>query len=283
MPIIPNDPDSLCGTHLLFRGNDILINVHSENSSDGALLTTDSLPKDKVLADCLKSVSISDFYAEPEHHYTAAMFNQEANAPAGYEFIPLREFFWRTKTAEQQEQGLPSALGTLAARAHGFLRLRQIHLYCPTCGAKLEVDKTETAKVCPVCRRLDFPRIEPAVIVLVSKGDQILLVKAKNNIRGFYGCVSGFVEMGETIEQCAVREVKEETNISITNLRYVGSQSWPFPDQLMLAFTADYASGDIRIQEEELLDAGWFTRDKLPEIPKPGSVAYNLIMGHYQA
>ena len=126
-----------------------------------------------------------------------------------------------------------------------------------------------------------FPRIEPAVIVLVSRGDEILLVKNQNRSKNFYSCVAGFVEMGESLEHAVEREVMEETGISIKNLRYVGSQSWTFPDQLMLAFTADYAGGEIKLQEEELSDGGWFNRSSLPEIPKPGSVAYNLIMGYF--
>ena len=129
---------------------------------------------------------------------------------------------------------------------------------------------------------MDFPRIEPAVIVLVHKEDEILLVKNKNRSSNFFGCVSGFVEHGETLEQCAVREVQEETGITIQNVRYAGSQPWPFPDQLMIAFTADYKEGEIHMQESELDDAGWFRRDALPEIPRPGSVAYNLISGNFR-
>ena len=195
--------------------------------------------------------------------------------------MPLRQFFWEVKTKEEQDYALPSKLGRLAARAHSFLCLRQTYIFCPSCGTKLEVDKEQIAKVCPNCGRLDFPRIEPAAIVLVSKGDEILLVKNKNRAQHFFSCVAGFVEQGETIEECVAREVKEETNIDIQDIRYVGSQSWPFPDQLMLAFTAAYRGGEIKIQEEEIAEAAWFSRSRLPEIPRPGSVAYNLIMGKF--
>ena len=96
-----------------------------------------------------------------------------------------------------------------------------------------------------------------------------------------FSCIAGFVELGESLEQCVAREVREETSLEIKNIKYVGSQSWPFPDQLMLAYTADYDAGEINVQEEELSEAKWFRRDNLPSIPKAGSVAYNLINGKF--
>lgn len=104
-----------------------------------------------------------------------------------------------------------------------------------------------------------------------------MLVKNKNRTRDVYSCVAGFVEAGESAEQCVEREVMEETGIKIQNVRYIGSQSWPFPDQLMLAFRAEYLDGKIKVQEEELDDAAWFKKDSLPPLPFEGSVAYNLI------
>lgn len=267
---------------LIFRGNDILIRT------DEALPWESRLAGDGLFSGLAASLAEAPgghprSYTEREYGYAALMLEDGAAAPEGFVFIPLREFFWRTKSGEEQAQGLPSRLGSIAARAHGFLSLLSIYRFCPRCGSRLAFDTKETAMRCtnPACGRLDFPHIEPAVIVLVSRGDEILLVKNRNFRHNFYGCVSGFVEMGESIEAAAAREVQEETGIEIQNIRYAGSQAWPFPDQLMLAFTADYKAGEIVRQEEELLDAGWFRRDNLPPIPNPGSVAYNLIKGHF--
>ena len=115
----------------------------------------------------------------------------------------------------------------------------------------------------------------------MSKADEILLAQHKNRGDGMYSCIAGFVEMGETIENAVKREVLEETGITVKNIRYVGSQAWPFPDQLMLAFRAEYESGEITIQEDELSDAQWFKRQTLPKVPGPGSVAHNLINGEF--
>ncbi|MBQ9539785.1 MAG: NAD(+) diphosphatase [Treponema sp.] len=279
MPLTEYKKDDEDLPAFIFRGNDILIRKE------------DSLPCEKRLPDgqlfSRLTGSYTNLFTEREYGYSAMMLDGESQGAEGWIFIPLREFFWISKSESEQLSGLPSRLGSLAARAHGFLSLLATYKFCPRCGSALSFDTKETAMRCsnPGCGRLDFPHIEPAVIVLVSRrqgaDQEILLVKNRNSKGNFYGCVSGFVEMGERIEDAAVREVMEETGIAIKNLRYVGSQSWPFPDQLMFAFTADYEAGEITMQEEELLDAGWFHRNALPEIPRPGSVAYNLITGNF--
>lgn len=279
MPIISNPSTFLCTKHFIFCGNDILL---EESAAQDTPLSLRSLPDAGTMQRCVELQVASDWYEEPDLDYSAMMLEKDAPLPAGCSCIPLRQFFWDTLAQDEQQCGGLSPLGGIAARAHGFLRLREQYRYCPQCGTLLQVHEHEAAKVCPKCGRMDFPRIEPAVIVLVHKGDEILLVKNKNRSSNFFGCVSGFVEHGETLEQCAVREVQEETGITIQNVRYAGSQPWPFPDQLMIAFTADYKEGEIHMQESELDDAGWFRRDALPEIPRPGSVAYNLISGNFR-
>ena len=124
-----------------------------------------------------------------------------------------------------------------------------------------------------------FPQIEPAVIVCVKRGEEILLARHANRTKSFWTTLAGFVEIGETAENAVKREVFEETAIRVKNIRYVASQSWPFPDQLMLAFVAEYDAGEINIQKEEILEAAWFSRTALPEIAPKGSVAYDLITG----
>ena len=122
-----------------------------------------------------------------------------------------------------------------------------------------------------------WPSLAVAIIVRITRGDEILLVHARNFRGNFYGLVAGFVETGETLEQAVCREVWEETHLHIRNLRYFGSQPWPFPCGLMVGFTADYAEGEIQLQKEELGGGGWFRRDNMPQIPDKASIARRLI------
>lgn len=151
--------------------------------------------------------------------------------------------------------------------------------FCPRCGAPLQPGERETALLCAECGNMIFPRIEPCVIMLVSRGDEILLALHRNRNIRFYSCLAGFIEAGESAEHAVRREVLEETGIRVRNVRYYGSQSWPFPSQLMLGFTAEYESGEIRVQEDELQNAAWFPRNGCPETAPPGSMAYRLIHG----
>lgn len=149
--------------------------------------------------------------------------------------------------------------------------------FCPTCGTKTFLF-TDIAKKCPSCGFEIYPTISPAIIVRIERGDdEILLVHAKNFRGPHYGLVAGFVEAGESLEQCVRREVKEETDLEISDIKYFGSQSWPFPSGLMLGFTAKYKSGNIKIQEEELTDARFFRRGQLPAVPDKMSIARMLI------
>jgi len=131
--------------------------------------------------------------------------------------------------------------------------------------------------ICPACGLLAYPRISPAVMVLVSRGDDLLLARSPHFRPGIFSALAGFVEAGETIEHCAVREVREEVGIEIANLRYFRSQPWPFPDSLMIAFFADYAGGEITPDPKEIEAADWFPRSALPPLPDQASIARHLI------
>ena len=264
--------------NFIFIEKNILIKKGSLAS--GGFLQAESLPSDKNIAEFIQNGTASDWFAEPSMNYCAMLLPDGCSIPNDFEVITLRQFFWDSKSQSEKENAALSSLGSLASRAMGFLKLRKSYRRCPECGTLLKVHENLVAKVCPSCKRLDFPRIEPAVIVLVKKEDEILLVKSKTTgSSAFYSCVAGFIEHGESAEQCVEREVLEETGLSIKNISYRGSQPWPFPDQLMLAFTAEYKSGEIKIQEEEIEDAGWYKTECLPPVPKPGSIAYNLIFG----
>jgi NAD+ diphosphatase len=136
---------------------------------------------------------------------------------------------------------------------------------------------TEISKKCTGCGKEVWPQLATAVIVLIHKGDEVLLVRAKNFRTDFYGLVAGFVETGETLEEAVAREAFEETGVKITNIRYFGSQPWPYPCGLMVGFNADYVSGDIHLQASEIAKGGWFKRDNLPTIPEKLSIARMLL------
>ncbi|KXU37280.1 NADH pyrophosphatase [Ventosimonas gracilis] len=151
------------------------------------------------------------------------------------------------------------------------------HQFCGRCGAKNKQVPGERCMRCPACGLDSYARISPSMIVLVTRGDKILLARSPRFVPGVYSTLAGFAEPAETIEQCVVREVREEVALEITNLRYLGSQSWPFPHSLMLGFHAEYLSGEICIQADEIEDAKWFSLDKLPKLPMPQSIARQLI------
>lgn len=149
-------------------------------------------------------------------------------------------------------------------------------LYCPVCGNPTE-QQTPIMKKCTGCGYELYPRINTAIIVLIRRGDEILLVRARNFRSGFHGLVAGFLEPGETLEECVHREVMEETGLKIKNIRYIASQPWPYPSGLMCGFTAEYDSGRIKLQDEELMAGAFYRRDNLPTIPQKLSIARKLI------
>jgi NAD+ diphosphatase len=141
----------------------------------------------------------------------------------------------------------------------------------------LQAKTIERAKECLKCGLLHFPRLAPAIIVLVERGNQLLLARSRHFIPGLYSVIAGFVEPGETLEQAVEREVREEVGIAIKDIRYFGSQPWPFPHSLMIGFTATYAGGNIFLSDSEIEDAGWFTSQNLPALPGKISIARKLI------
>ena len=165
-----------------------------------------------------------------------------------------------------------------AVYAHQVAAWDKTHQFCGVCGSETSNIEGERAKKCPQCGHIMFPRISPAIMVAVIKDTQILLAKNRMFRQGFYSVLAGFVDPGEQLEECVSREVKEEVGINVNNLRYFGSQPWPFPNSLMIAFTADYESGDIAVDNKEIIEAGWYGADNLPKCPTGNlSVAGRLI------
>ena len=164
-----------------------------------------------------------------------------------------------------------------AGRAVQLLDWQKQHRYCGRCGTPTQQQPRETAMGCPACGLLAYPRLSPAIMVLIRHGKKMLLARSPRFKPGVYSALAGFVEPGETLEQCAVREVREEVGVEIANLRYFASQPWPFPNSLMVAFFADYAGGELRPDPSEIEDAAWFMPDDLPLLPEPISISRRLI------
>jgi NAD+ diphosphatase len=169
----------------------------------------------------------------------------------------------------------------LAGRAVQIVDWDRTHQFCGRCGAHMALMPHERAKQCPACGLLNYPRLSPAIIIAVVKqtadGNRLLLARNQRFPKGRYSVIAGFVEPGESLEECAAREVREEVGVDITNIRYFGSQPWPFPNSLMLGFTAEYSSGDITLEEAEIAEADWFAADALPGLPPKPSIARRLI------
>lgn len=169
----------------------------------------------------------------------------------------------------------------IAGRAVQLVEWARTHRFCGRCGEPTRVAENERAFVCPSCRLMQFPRLSPAIITLVTRGEgddeEALLARGANFPMPMYSCLAGFVEPGENLEQAVAREVFEEVGVRVKEIDYVASQPWPFPNSLMLGFTARYDSGDLVLDEKEIADAKWCRRDDIPMIPGHISIARKLI------
>jgi len=197
----------------------------------------------------------------------AAEIDPESEHPAGVSLLELRSLFDRI------DDGFYEA----ALTAVHLIEWEKDSQYCSRCRGDLTPKTNERAKQCKQCGKLEFPRISPAIIVLVENGDTLLLARSARFPLPFFSVLAGFVEPGENLEAAVHREVMEETGIAVKDVRYFGSQPWPFPDSLMIAFTARYESGKIEIDDKEIVEAGWYRADNLPQIPGKLSIARQLI------
>lgn len=224
------------------------------------------LPKVEKLA--------SDLLFTHDEQVIARDLLAEEHIPEGLQLVPIRQLI----TSWSKEQFLQ------ASRAVQLLEWRRNHKFCSHCGHPTEVHPTEYAMVCPSCRYHQYPRVNPCSITVITRGDdEILLAKSVHNKTNMYGLIAGFVEVGETLEEAVQREAFEEVGLKLKNIQYMSSQPWPFPSNLMVAFRAEYESGEIKLQEEEIADAQFFKIDQLPEIPFKGSIAHSMIMQITQA
>jgi NAD+ diphosphatase len=207
-------------------------------------------------------------------HYLGKLNGQEcfalpfAGDPGGaFEVAGLRRLFGE----------LDEAVFWVAGRAMQIAHWAQTHQFCGSCATPTERLRGERCLRCPRCALASYPRISPAIIVLVRRGAEALLARSSRFPSAFFSTLAGFVEVGESLEETVAREVREEVGIEVARPRYFGSQPWPFPHSLMLGFTAEYAGGEVRVDGQEILEARWFAPSSLPQVPPPLSIARKLI------
>lgn len=243
----------------VFRDNRLLVQIEDQTAS--VPLTTDinSLNIQPVRQQYLGHLNGRDCYS--------AELSKETEPPEGWTFQGLRRLFGL----------LSEEMFWTAGRAIQIVAWDQDHQYCGRCATPTETIPTERAKRCPNCGLHSYPRLAPAIIVLIQRGDEILLARSHRHPPDRFSVLAGFVEPGETLEEATAREIYEEVGIRVKNIRYFGSQPWPFPNSLMIGFTCEYAGGDIVLEEAEMAEADWFTVDNLPRIPGSISISRQLI------
>lgn len=265
--ITPPEEESAPTLWFLFKGFRLLVRRESKQASIPLLNSPNEIgivPSSTIYFGRL--MRDSDTF-----HCICGEVNTDFEAPPGMAFEGLRALY----------AALDETDFSLAGRALQIVDWDRTHQYCSRCGQPTSNQPQDRAKICANCGLTSYPRLSPAVIVRVQRtaenGSRILLARAQRFPTNMFSVLAGFVEPGETLEECVEREIMEEVGISVKNITYFGSQPWPFPHSLMIAFTADYDSGEIVIDQIEIAEAGWFAPDSLPTIPTPPSIAHRLI------
>ena len=262
-----------------FQGDTLLLPVDAPDSDINKGLNLE-LSKDFENTDIFEIPSTYDLsyiatydksYVAPVTAITGVSVPPKVILPDTWKSIPVRQLLSMFSAADS---GFPADI----IRACHIAQWRRDSRYCGTCGSKNNDVPVQAQRICPICGRTEFPRICPAVIVVITDADnRILLAHNKRFKAGIYSHISGFNEAGETLEETVVREIREEVNIEVKDIVYIKSQPWPFPNSLMLGFKARYSSGIIKPDGDEIEDAKWFTKDNLPDLPGGGSLSRYLI------
>ncbi|RKH47456.1 NAD(+) diphosphatase [Corallococcus sp. AB050B] len=243
---------------LLFaaRGMDLLVSEH-----DGRI----DLPRGSALPEAVASAHFLGVLGETDCY--AAPVPKDFTPPEGLKFVPARTLY----------KQVDEATFAVAGRALSIAEWDLNHRFCGRCGTATQLIPGERARRCPVDHTPFYPRISPAVIVLITRGDEMLLARNATFPEPFFSTVAGFVDPGESLEETVRREVKEEVGVELKNVTYFGSQPWPFGRSLMVGFMAEYSGGDITVDGKEIAEARWFGVDDLPRIPPRLSIARHLI------
>ncbi|MDD2613909.1 MAG: NAD(+) diphosphatase [Methanosarcina sp.] len=243
----------------IFRGREILLKLNNNPGVIPKLLDFGELGLSGIREQYLGAL-------EGTHCYSVELPG-DAQVPDGMKFVDLRQAY-----SEMSEKCF-----ALVNKAVQIMEWDRTNQFCSRCGTKTLRKPEERGKECPDCGELFYPRISPAVIVLIRKGKEILLARSPNFPPDMYSLIAGFVEPGESAEAAVIREIREEVGIEVKNITYFGTQAWPFPNSLMIGFTAEYDSGDIRPDGFEIEDAKWFSVENLPVLPGKISIARKLI------
>jgi NAD+ diphosphatase len=250
----PSTSQVLC---FAFRGNEIL--VLDEDAGRGHVPSVD-----RIRVDPETLLEVGELGGM---RCVAVGVDAEVPAPRGCAWMPLRASFRVLSTDEFR----------MAGRASEIVEWERAHRFCGRCGGRTEACGEPLARRCTECGSLHFPRLSPAVLVSVTRGDRILLARSPHFAPGMFSTLAGFVDPGESLEETVAREVREEVGIEIANVRYFGSQPWPFPSSLMVAFTAEHAGGELAPDPAEIEEAAWYAADEIPTVPPPISLARALI------
>ena len=262
-PAVAGPSDHRDALYCVFYGRDILLDFQSPES---CLLPGDTL---RFLApEPIGEVFLGYWQGKP-------CFARELDSAT-----PLDAPHLKTGNLYQLLGRVSDALFALAGNAQQLLTWHRENRFCGHCGETMGAHDSERARTCQPCNHAVYPRISPCVIVLVHRGPDMLLARNANFPVRMFSTLAGFIEVGESVEDCLRREVKEEVGVDVGEIRYFSSQPWPFPNQLMLGFFAEYTGGDIVCEDEEIAEAHWFQPDQLPPIPPPHSIAGQLIRHH---
>jgi len=202
-----------------------------------------------------------------ERHCYAAEVDATHPLPDGWSALGLRDLFGM----------VDDTVAALSGRAFQLIEWERNHQFCSRCGTPMQPRTDERARACPACRFTSYPPVSPAVMVLITRGRELLLARKAIWPAGRYSAIAGFVEPGEMLEDTVARETREEVGVEVGNLRYFGSQPWPFPHSLMVAFTAEYAGGAVCPDGVEIEEATWFDVEALPHLPPSISISRRLI------
>jgi NAD+ diphosphatase len=234
----------------------------------------DQLPRDPSREPGTGTAYFETPIADGKETLGTYLLDHAVSLPSGWRTVPIRE------TLSSGARGILSGEGDIGRlfRAYHIMQWRRESAFCGGCGSPNVDAPDELARLCPACGRREYPRISPAIIVLITnEKDEALLAHNIKFMGGIYSLIAGFNEAGESLETTVAREVREEVGVEVEDIRYVASQPWPFPNSLMIGFTARYARGEIKPDGVEIEDARWFRREDLPKLPGAGSVSRYLI------